>query len=287
MSGERKKDIIDVRAGLSERTRAALAGAIRPKKQADRPKLPRADPAEPTPERMRHSEFVQAPVYDILPGGRRTMIGKAWQVRPRFLSIEGLSPAQLRALAIYRKAFDESERSEVKSQLNVGTGGRSTLSGADLAIARLEGIAFADLALQRIEARVKNELAVLRAVALFDRDFTEVAIELFGGREIQKIDARRKPAVTRNIVVPKSGKHRTEARDRFMRALVDLVAAVSAPKVVAAPAAEFLTGAIVPIGVDEQFLDERGYMRPWEEVRDIILAAIQTVATCDPDGGAS
>lgn len=254
----RQRDVIDVR-----RPRRGARGAKPTKPQGEMP----------TAERAGHSDFEEQTVYEIMPGGRRSMIGRAWRVVPRFLKIEGLSASQLRALAIYRKAFDESERSEMKSPLDIGVGGRSGLTGAEVAIARLESIAFADVGLQRIEARIGSDLAVLRAVALFDRDFKEVAIEIFGGREVQWIDGRRRPAQVETVTAPKSGKHRTIVRDRFFVAVDQLVAALEPAPRPAAPAAgsagEALptTSALVPAA----FLDDQGYMRPWDEIRAIII----------------
>ncbi|ARR52146.1 hypothetical protein HY78_01060 [Rhizorhabdus wittichii DC-6] len=256
-SRPRKRDVIDVRGKKA--------------KGKEKPKL-----GMPTPERMQHADFVEEAVYDVLPGGRRSMIGRAWQVRPRFLSIEGLSAAQLRALTIYRRTFDESQRSEVKSALDVGPGGRSGLTGAEAAFARLETIAFADIALQRIEARVRSELAVLRAVALFDRDFKSLAIDLFGGREVQRIDARKRDAQVETVMQPRSGRDRTEIRRRFMVALDQLVAALAPPSR-PHPAGEGPTRALAPALVceaplvDARYLDEEGYMLPWEDIRAIIL----------------
>lgn len=253
----RPRDVIDVRGKKA--------------KGKEKPKL-----GVPTPERMQHADFVEEAVYDILPGGRRSMIGRAWQVRPRFLSIEGLSAVQLRALTIYRRTFDESQRSEVKSALDVGPGGRSGLTGAEAAFARLETIAFADIALQRIEARVRSELAVLRAVALFDRDFKSLAIDLFGGREVQRIDARKRNAQVETTMQPRSGRDRAEVRRRFMVALDDLVGALAAPTR-AHLAGEGASRAPAPAPaceaplVDARYLDEEGYMLPWEDIRAIIL----------------
>lgn len=256
----RPRDVIDVRGKKAK-------GRDKPK-----PKL-----GVPTPERMQHSDFVEEAVYDILPGGRRSMIGKAWQVRPRFLSIEGLTAAQLRALTVYRRTFDESQRSEVRSALDVGPGGRSGLTGAEAAFARLESIAFADIALQRIEARIRSELDVLRAVALFDEEFKSLAIKMFGGREVQHIDARKRNAQVETRMQPRSGRDRAEVRRRFMVALDELVVALGGP---ARPVAGEGTPSRAQVHAHEaplvptKYLDEYGYMLPWEDIRLIILSAL-------------
>lgn len=256
---DRRRDIIDVRPNRAAR------------------KARKGPDTAPTRERMQHADFVEGAVYDIMPGGRRSMIGRAWQIKPRFLSIEGLTEPQIRALTVYRRTFDESQRSEVRSALDIGPGGRSGLSGAEAAFARLETIAFADIALQRIEARIRSELAVLRAVALFDRDFKAVAIELFGGREVQRIDARKRGAQVEMVMQPRSGRDRTEVRRRFMVALEQLVAALAPPSQPQA-AGEGASHAPAPAPaceaplVDARYLDEDGYMLPWDDIRAIILA---------------
>lgn len=239
----------------------------------------------PTPEQAQRAVYVEGPVHDRLPGGGRTIRGRAFQRQARFESVEGLTAVQLRALRTYRQAFDETEMSEVKSQLDVGPGGGA--GGSDAAIARVERMAFAGASLQRIEARIPTHLlATLRAVALHDKDFKAVAMERFGSRTVQRVDAsRKKPKVTTSLE-PLSGRHRERIRGEFMEAAAVLAAGMPKKD---RPAPAPVTGSVSsdqpPAQVDPAFLDDAGRMRPLDEVRALILERLSGPAT-DTDGGA-
>lgn len=200
MSRKRKRDIIDVR-------KAPIAVALEePNKMG------------PTPEQRRHFEYEEDKVVDQLPGGRLSIRGRAWQKRPKFLTIAGLGDEQIRALKYYRDVFDRSEKSEMKSALDIrprGNGGGTGLLSETIAGAR--GMLIV------LEAGIGAPVHTLRAVALNDISFRDLAMQRYGSREVQRIDmTRRKPQVIKSIE-PKSGKHRDIIRQEFMLAVSRLV----------------------------------------------------------------
>ncbi|MCG7348938.1 hypothetical protein [Sphingomonas sp. ACRSK] len=204
----------------------------------------------PTAEQLARAPFTEREVTDYQ-GGRLVRIGRAYCRQPRFETIEGLTAVQLAALRRYRRVFDASELSPVKSGLDIGPGGGS--GGAHGALLRVEAIAFADIAVTRIESAIPHhDLPVLRAVALQDQDFKAVALDRYGSA---------------------SGQRRTRIRNEFVRAVDSLVRAMAPPP---RPAGDEQPSdactATVPAGVSDAFLDERGYMRPMEEIAEIILA---------------
>lgn len=273
-SAKRKRDIIDVRQPTT------------PTKQ--KVTIP------PTPETMRRADYVEEPIYDRS-GGRVSLVGKAFKRKPRIETIEGLTTDQRRALRYYRSVFDRSEQSEMKSQLDIRPRGGG---GAEAAIGRLQEIAFANGEIARIEAMISRPawLPILRAVALHDVDFKQLAIERYGSREVQRIDvSARKPKVA-STIEPRSGRHREIIRQEFLWAAIDLTAAVlpritAAREIVQRIAAmptetdEQLAEAekhqaqarimVDPAIVDSEFLDDAGYMRPWDEIRLIILSRLE------------
>jgi hypothetical protein len=180
-------------------------------------------------------------------GGRLAKLGRAYTRQPRFESIQGLSEQQLAVLRQYRRAFDCSEMSPIKSALDIGT--RSGFGGSDVVLQRLEVMAFADIAVTRLEADVPAHLLpVLRAVALRDLDFKELAEERFGSS---------------------SGQRRAR-----MRSGVDaLVTHRPVTAVNAAPAVD-LDAAPLPT-INPAFLDEAGRMLPAEEIARIIVESLR------------
>jgi hypothetical protein len=242
---ERDRDIIDVRK-------------------------PGAPPVPPTPEQAVHADYVEEKIFDRLPGGRMVLMGRAYRRRARFETIDGLTADQLKALRAYRAAFDQSETSEMKCALDIRVGGPG---GSEAALAHIENRAFAGDAVRRLEVRVMaGLLPTLRAVALLDKEFKTIAIERFGSREVERIDTTvRRPTVTTSIE-PKSGRHRQIVRDEFLAAATQLAAAVKALQPVKAPSPVMPTDATTPlVPVDPAYMDEQGRMRPFDEVREIIL----------------
>ncbi len=246
----RKRDIIDVRQA-AERARRARPIVV-----------------PPTPEQMAHAEYVEMQIYDRSADGGRHMIGKAFRRVARFEGIEGLTLDQILALRAYRKGFDEAEVSEVKSGLDIGAGGGT--AGAEGVLSRLEKIAFGKDVVHRMEARVPAALwPTLRAVALHDKDFKALAMERFGSRAVSRMKGDR----IVSTMVPRSGTHREIIRQEFLdaaRALANGGAAVRDAQVKHA-----ITDAIDPpisVEIDPAYLDERGMMRQWIDIRSIIIA---------------
>lgn len=245
------------------------------------------DECAPTKEQAERADYVKAPVFDRDPvTGRVSLKGKAWQRRPRFESIKELKPEQLRALRFYRGEFDKSARSEIKSGLDIQSGGGA--GGAEAAIARIEETAGASMLLGLIEAGIPRvQLPILRAVALDDNDFKAVAITIFGGRDVERIDSRRRRPTITTSLEPRSGRHRDAVREHFMCAALNLVAAVtpymSNERAPVTPAqrqrevieaetmGQALAAANLP-AIDPAFLDSEGRMLPFHEVRLIILS---------------
>jgi hypothetical protein len=205
---------------------------------------------QPTPEQEGKAVYVEADVNDYV-GGRRMRIGRAFRRQPRFETVEGLTLAQLLALRRYRRVFDTSEMSPVKSALDVGPGGGS--GGAEAAISRIEAIAFADRGLRHIEARIPPHLLpALRAVALHDQDFKAAAVARYG-----TASSRRRERVRREFLMAAELLAKPPAHE-------------PAPAVTEAEASTALaTGVVVP----PAFMDDRGYMRPLPEIADIIREA--------------
>lgn len=209
--------------------------------------------SDPTPEQMEKAPFVEADVNEYV-GGRRVKIGRAYRRQARFETIEGLPIGELLALRRYRRAFDTSEVSPVKSGLDIGTGGGG--GGAEAAIARIEAVAFADIAVRRMEGAVApNLIPILRAVALHDQDFKAVALDRYGSAS-----GNRRMQVKADFLLA-SHQLAARAQDQAVRAPVDR------------PAVE--EPACAPSKVDPAFLDERGFMRPWDQVAAIIRDAAE------------
>lgn len=181
------------------------------------------DARVPTPEQRRRARYVLEPVVDRLPGGRISIMGKAYQRRPKFETIKGLTDEDLRALRHYRATFDRSEASEVKSPLDVRPRGSGTF-GPQLT----ESIAAARAHLRSLEWGIGPIVDTLRAVALNDASFRELAMQRFGSREVSRIIIGKGRARPRRAVTlePKSNTHRDIIRAEWDRALPQLVANV-------------------------------------------------------------
>lgn len=181
---------------------------------------------QPTPEQMAKGNFVEEDIVDADRKGGIT-IGKAYRRKPTFEKIQGLGTEQIKALRYYRKVFDESEISEVKSALDVGPGGGA--GGSHAAITRLEAKAFGGYQLKAIERCIAGGLLqTLRDVALHDLSFSEAAMKRFGARHVDYIivgKGKQKPK-SKTKLAPKSGTHRTIIRDEFFAAVGQLVEAV-------------------------------------------------------------
>ncbi|AHE57418.1 hypothetical protein [Sphingomonas sanxanigenens] len=221
MTKHRARDVIDVRRpSTAIETMAAMS------RRAHVQPVGRAKPMKPTAEQMRHGSFEEVDIVDKKAGGASITIGHAYRRQPRFTSISGLGTGQIKALTFYRRVFDESEQSETKCALDIGTG--SGVGGSHVAIARMESLAFSNITLRTIEGEIGANLDTLRAVALHDQTFSEVAMARYGSRDVQRITlgkGKAPPSVV-NTLQPRSGKHRTMVREQFMAALARLVEAV-------------------------------------------------------------
>ncbi|AHE55899.1 hypothetical protein [Sphingomonas sanxanigenens] len=222
MTKHRTRDVIDVRRRSSaiETMAAMTRGAhVQP--------VGRAKPMKPTAEQMRHGSFEEVDIVDKKAGGTNVTIGHAYRRQPRYVSIDGLGTAQMKALSFYRAVYDRSERSETRCALDARWG--SSGAGAGIGALELtEGLAHARSLLASIESGIGANLDTLRAVALQDQTFSEVAMERYGSREVERVVAgkgRVPPAIVKTLA-PRSGKHRTLVRDQFMTALARLVDAV-------------------------------------------------------------
>ena len=204
---------------------------------------------QPTPEQEAKANYVEADVNEHL-AGTKIKLGRAFQRQARFETIEGLTVPQLLALRRYRRAFDVSELSPVKSALDIGPGGGS--GGPEAALSRIEAIAFADIGLRRIEAGVPAHLLpTLRAVALHDMDFKAAAQQRYGSTSGQRRDQVRREFLA-------------GAGALIERTAVAVAPALPQPDPPAAPPAD-------PIRpVPAAFLNEQGFMRPMSEIATII-----------------
>jgi hypothetical protein len=137
----------------------------------------------------------------------------------------------------------------------------------------------------------------VRAVAIEDQTFSEVAIARFGSRvqtwiEQEKTRGRSKKGTKLAFVdkiVPKSGRHREIIRDEFLLGLSRLVAAhriltstarLAQPPVASAPDAPAKSPSVIappmnePAAVDPAYLTEGGVMKPWAEIAAIIRSRL-------------
>lgn len=175
----------------------------------------------PTLEQQRHARYVEQDIVDTKPGGKSITIGKAFRREAKFERIKGLGDDQLKALRYYRATFDQSEASEVKSALDIRPHG----SGMSAQEVWSEKQAAARMRLAALERGIGAVVHALREVALRDVTFSDLAIQRYGSREVQRIvtgKGRLKPRIV-NEIVPKSGKHREAMRAEFFLAVNRLV----------------------------------------------------------------
>jgi hypothetical protein len=137
------------------------------------------------------------------------ILGRAYRRRPLYETMRAagaISPDEVDALRFYRTAHDRCEYSPMKSCLNVEHGGGG-FSAVAVAFTSSPSIVIARRNLRLCEATIGHGLNVMRAVALHDRSFSELAIDRHGSRE------------NGGKVVPRSGRHRAEIRAEFHDAL--------------------------------------------------------------------
>lgn len=251
----------------------------------------------PTPEQMRGERFKKR--------SSKTSHGQvsavAYHRQPLFETLAKTGTVDvdgLRALRFYRNQFEEAAHSLTRCALDVQTGGGGMPSC-------LPPGAGADWTVQRCESAMGAVVDTVRAVALEDKSFSDVAIERFGGRKqnwlVQEEKSGRTKARAQNKdrtkpkplprfvdkIVPKSGRHREIIRDEFLLGLKRLKEAhrllattEQSHKAKDLPSLAELTqpGDPTPeaprVAAPAEFLDEHGRMRPWEEVAEIIRTRI-------------
>ncbi len=264
----------------------ALTQAASKTKRRERP-IP-AERVPPTPEQMQGGRFVK----DTVKLDSGLVLTTSYRRQPLFETLakghSGIDHDQLLALRFYRERHEATAASLTRCALDVeGRGGGSGQG--------LPPILDADTLVRRLEGAIGAVVDTMRAVALQDRSFSNVAITRFGSRkqtwlEMEKSRARRKGGGKMRFVekvVPISGRHREIIRDEFMLGLKRLTQAhrlvtSTAPRArqqavrdavpIASPrAVQPSHGADHPLSaVDPAFLDEVGHMKPWDEVAQII-----------------
>jgi len=174
-------------------------------------------------------------------------LGVAYHREPVFETMAkrpgAITADELSALRFYRAAFDRQERSPTKSCLDFNAnGGGGSRDPASSVMNATPSIVEARRKVRLCEAALGKALSVMRAVALHDMSFSEIAIERYGHRPQNWIDVNvpvlidgRQPIVDgkplmkaehREKIVPRSGRHRELVRQEFiagLRLLVDRV----------------------------------------------------------------
>lgn len=172
-----------------------------------------ADPiVDPTPELRARVKFELGRVTSET----GQAIGFAYRREPLFETMgKGgkLRPDELTALRYYRGAFDRSERSPVRSCLNISGGGASS-SGAQALFSQTPSMLDAKLKVRHCESGMGQTRDTMRAVVLDDKSFSEIAMDRFG--------SHTRPAPRKGEAVqirPKSGRHREIIRREFLAGL--------------------------------------------------------------------
>ena len=151
--------------------------------------------------------------------------GRAYMRRPWFESLverdwsaagkEKRAPlftvAHLKALRFYREVSEASERSETKSCLASGNGGGTR--GGWQAPEPSISIITAKSQLRAIEGLLAALLPTMRAVAVLDMSYAQVAMARFGSREVDHYDDATGAFVKR--MAPRSGRHTAKVREEF------------------------------------------------------------------------
>lgn len=187
---------------------------------APRARAREAGPAEPTPETIGH--FVLGPVRTE----KGQVIGRAYRRQPYFETLAKL-PAnasdqkgsrlitadQLRALRYYRTNHELTVVSETRCALNQERGGGEAL-GLPITLLSARGVKECEVGLGAL-------VDTLRAVALHDQTFAQVAMARWGSRDRQRVvlgTGKQKPRIAKEVV-PKSSAHPAIVREEFLTAL--------------------------------------------------------------------
>lgn len=172
----------------------------------------------PTGEQMAHAQYGLQDIVDTVPGGKSITIGKAYRREPYFEELArreatGISADDLRCLRYYRNRFEASQRSPIRSVLNRDAGGGKGEGPMLAALMSASDHRF-------LEVGIGALVHTLRAVALEDKSYAQVAMARWGSREQQWIVKGE----FKTKIVPKSGKHPGIIRDEFLQALARLTA---------------------------------------------------------------
>lgn len=173
----------------------------------------------PTPEQMvRFTYRPHAPVTSAgLKMGRaylrepwfESLVRRDWTDAQREARAPLFTPEDLHALRGYRNAFETAQRSEVRSCLNIERGGARGEHGvASPALLR------ARRTLAAIEAAIGAVVDTMRAIAIDDMSYAQVAMARFGAREQSWFDDATGTMVCKQA--PRSGRHSVRIREEFL-----------------------------------------------------------------------
>ena len=201
----------------------------------------------PTLELQRHRPFAIEPVVE---DGQVT--GRSYRRQPLYVTLsktsDKLTAAELQALDLYRETHDRADRSFTKSCLDFDSGSFKP----DAIVHVHHVVREAREQITSFEAAVGPIVDTLRAVALEDRSFSEIAMERFGSRKqswilvdepviqngvpVMKDGKQVRHTVEREKLVPRSNRHREIIRFEYREAVTLLTAAIRAK--IAPPAPE-------------------------------------------------
>lgn len=209
-----------------------------------RQKAMRGDPAaeQPTPEMQARVEYDYAPVKTEM----GVQIGSAYRRRPLYLTMAKKAGRftydQMQALALYRTVFDRCERSPFASCLAAEQGGGRGVGPASF-IHASPAVVEAKRKLGLLERCLGQTLATMREVVLYDRSFSEIAMERYGFRtrawiridepvlrDGKPVMVGGKPllrAVHREDIAPRSGRDREKVAQEFNRGVQLLTTAAA------------------------------------------------------------
>jgi hypothetical protein len=214
------------------RSRSLSAGVVKmlseaAKARSPQQRKPSSTKVKPTPEQMRKAKFVQ----EAGKTERGQVTSAAYRRQPLFETLakgkSGIDEEGLRALRFYRDRYEAAAMSLTRCALDAeGRGGGTPLClppGLD-----------ADYIVKRCDAALGELVATMRAVALEDKSFSEVAIARFGSRKQSWLEQEKERGRTKKggkmvfveKIVPKSGRHREFIREEFSEGLARLIAAV-------------------------------------------------------------
>jgi hypothetical protein len=174
-------------------------------------------PLKPTPEWIaRYGDRQISPTTDA-----GFKMGRAYMREPWFESLvkrdwteaqrEKRDPAftidDLHALRRYRNACEAAMRSETRSSLNLERGGTGERGEQSPALVR------ARRNVAMLEALLGPTVTTMRAVAVDDMSYAQVAMARFGAREVDVYDDAT--GTFRTKQAPRSGRHPTRVREEF------------------------------------------------------------------------